>query len=57
MTEAAHKTIELEKMKDGEGLTCNCGVFGGGGHSINEFITIKSLSEAAKRVAAVVWYI
>ena len=33
------------------------GVFGGGGHSIDEFITVKSLSEAAKRVAAVVWYI
>lgn len=32
-------------------------VSGGGGHSINEFITIKSLSDAAKRVAAVVWYI
>ena len=169
VTEAAHKIIELEKMKDGEGLTCNCGVIsggtkansvadfctftadirfstaeemekakeickkvaqttyvpgcsceleemstrpamelcdknvelfetmnkiyekvglpplimnkaaggsdtayttaygipsidsiavsGGGGHSINEYITIKSLSESAKRVAAVVWYI
>ncbi len=32
-------------------------VSGGGGHSINEYITIKSLSDAAKRVAAVVWYI
>jgi glutamate carboxypeptidase len=28
--EAAHKIIELEKMKDEEGLTCNCGVIEGG---------------------------
>ena len=30
VTEAAHKIIELEKMKDKEGLTCNCGVIRGG---------------------------
>lgn len=30
VTEAAHKIIELEKMKDPEGLTCNCGVIHGG---------------------------
>jgi len=30
VTEAAHKIIELEKMKDKEGLTCNCGVIHGG---------------------------
>ena len=28
--EAAHKIIELEKMKDIEGLTCNCAVIKGG---------------------------
>ena len=28
--EAAHKIIELEKLKDAEGLTCNCGVILGG---------------------------
>ena len=30
ITEAAHKIIELEKMKDKNGLTCNCGVIKGG---------------------------
>ena len=30
VTEAAHKIIELEKMKDRDGLTCNCGVISGG---------------------------
>ena len=28
--EAAHKIIELEKLKDKDGLTCNCGVISGG---------------------------
>ena len=28
--EAAYKIIELEKMKDANGLTCNCGVINGG---------------------------
>ncbi len=28
--EAAHKIIELEKFKDGDGLTCNCGLINGG---------------------------
>ena len=28
--EAAHKIIELEKLKDNDGLTCNCGVISGG---------------------------
>lgn len=28
--EAAYKIIELEKMKDTKGLTCNCGVISGG---------------------------
>ena len=30
ITEAAHKIIELEKMKDPNGLTCSCGVINGG---------------------------
>lgn len=30
ITEAAHKIIELEKMKDTKGLTCNCGIINGG---------------------------
>lgn len=30
IVEAAHKIIELEKLKDGEGITCNCGVISGG---------------------------
>ncbi len=30
IAEAAHKIIELEKMKDTDGLTCNCGVISGG---------------------------
>ena len=30
ITEAAHKIIRLEKMKDAYGLTCNCGVISGG---------------------------
>lgn len=30
IVEAAYKILELEKMKDSEGLTCNCGVIKGG---------------------------
>ena len=30
VAESAHKIIELEKMKDPKGLTCNCGVISGG---------------------------
>lgn len=30
VAEAAHKILELEKMKDQNGLTCNCGVIQGG---------------------------
>ncbi len=30
VAEAAHKLLALEKMKDSEGLTCNCGVISGG---------------------------
>lgn len=30
ISEAAHKIIELEKIKDADGVTCNCGVISGG---------------------------
>jgi len=30
IAEAAHKIIELEKMKDADGVTCNCGLIEGG---------------------------
>jgi len=30
IAEAAHKIIELEKFKDKDGITCNCGVISGG---------------------------
>ena len=30
IAEAAHKILELEKMKDSDGLTCNCGIISGG---------------------------
>jgi len=30
VTEAAYKMIELEKFKDKDGITCNCGVISGG---------------------------
>jgi len=30
IAEAAHKIIELEKLKDDDGLTCNCGTISGG---------------------------
>ena len=44
VTEAAHKIIELEKMKDGEGLTCNCGVISGGtkANSVADFCTFTA---------------
>ena len=30
VAEAAYKILELEKMKDSDGLTCNCGIINGG---------------------------
>jgi len=30
ISEAAHKIIELERLKDKDGITCNCGVINGG---------------------------
>lgn len=41
ITEAAHKIIELEKMKDADGVTCNCGIISGGtaGNTVPESCT------------------
>ena len=69
VTEAAHKIIELEKMKDTEGLTCNCGVIRGGtvANSVCaecvffadiRFATMKEKEEAVeivKRIAETVY--
>jgi glutamate carboxypeptidase len=68
VTEAAHKIIELEKLKDIKGLTCNCGVIHGGtvGNSVAaeckfiadiRFATLAEKDEAVaivKRVAETV---
>lgn len=59
VAEAAHKIIELEKMKDKDGLTCNCGVIKGGtvANTVAEecffladirFATAEELSRARK---------
>lgn len=64
VAEAAHKIIELEKMKDAEGLTCNCVIKYGGDapNSVPElcifsadirFATSEELEEARKTVARV----
>jgi glutamate carboxypeptidase len=56
--EAAHKIIELEKMKDPKGLTCNCGVIEGGTavNSVPDFCTfavdIRFANEEQCRIAA-----
>lgn len=47
--EAAHKIIELEKMKDAEGLTCNCGTIEGG-------TTANSVAETCTFVADIRFY-
>lgn len=57
ITEAAYKIIELEKMKDPEGLTCNCGVIHGGtaSNSVPDFCSftadIRFATEEAYRQA------
>jgi len=59
--EAAHKIIELEKMKDPDGITCNCGVIEGGtvANTVPEkctflvdirFANTKQMEEATKKV-------
>ncbi|MBE6580683.1 MAG: M20 family metallopeptidase [Ruminococcaceae bacterium] len=57
IAEAAHKIIELEKMKDAAGLTCNCGLISGGSAANTvpdhcEFVAdIRFANEAQKREA------
>ncbi len=64
VTEAAHKIIELEKMKDDNGVTCNCGVIHGGtvANSVADtcvftadirFTTQDELEEVKKKLQAV----
>ena len=58
VTEAAHKIIELEKLKDIRGLTCNCGVIHGGtvGNSVAaecKFIADIRFSTLAERDEAI----
>jgi len=44
VTEAAYKIIELEKMKDKDGLTCNCSMIQGGAaaNSVPDFCTFTA---------------
>ncbi len=44
ITDAAYKIIELEKMKDADGLTCNCGIISGGtkANSVAEICTFTA---------------
>ena len=64
ITEAAYKIIELEKMKDADGLTCNCGTISGGtvANTVAElcsftadirFATAEQAEEAHRTVARV----
>lgn len=64
ITEAAHKIIRLEKMKEADGLTCNCGVIEGGtvANSVAEqcsftadirFVNEEQYKEAVRIVAEV----
>ena len=58
VTEAAHKIIELEKLKDIKGLTCNCGVIHGGtvGNSVAaecKFIADIRFSTLAEKEEAI----
>jgi len=61
ITEAAYKILQLEKMKDPDGITCNCGVINGGSapNTVAEecsfyadirFATIEQEKEARERV-------
>lgn len=62
--EAAHKIIELEKWKDRNGITCNCGIINGGTtpNTVAEFCSVvadiryatkEQLDEVKKRVAEI----
>ena len=64
IVEAAHKILELEKMKDANGLTCNCGVISGGtvANTVPEncsfvadirFANAEQMKEATDKVHAV----
>ena len=59
--EAAHKIIELEKMKDKDGIICVCGIVNGGQNentvpdrcvfsAETRFATVEEMEEAEKRV-------
>ena len=61
IAEAAHKIIELEKMKNPAGITCNCGVISGGtvGNTVPEkctfiadirFANVAEMQEAIDKV-------
>ena len=61
VVEAAHKIIELDKMKDPDGITCNCGVIEGGtvGNTVPEkcsfvvdirFANTEQMEEATRKV-------
>lgn len=61
IAEAAHKILELERMKDKDGLTCNCGVIEGGtvANTVAEkcsfladirFATMAQMQEAEREV-------
>lgn len=49
IAEAAHKIIELEKWKDNDGITCNCGVISGG--SVPNTVPGKCVFKANVRYA------
>lgn len=49
IAEAAHKILELEKWKDDDGLTCNCGVISGG--SVPNTVPGKCVFKANVRYA------
>ena len=64
IAEAAHKILELERMKDKAGLTCNCGVIEGGtvANTVPEkcsfiadirFATMAQMQEAEREVRCV----
>ncbi len=64
IAEAAHKILQLEQMKDKEGLTCNCGVIEGGivANTVAEecsfladirFATIAQMQQAEQEVMRV----
>ena len=67
ITEAAHKIIELEKYKDPDGITANCGIISGGtkintvpekcilqtDFRFSNSSELSSLKDAAKRIASI----